>query len=948
MGAYQDRMRGSAVNHRHALLKMRKNTVRDEISVGRSWTPFYAMNPKFPDSDEWGSVSLGLQPVFAGLASESLERSAVQALANLPYAFCRASQADFTARGRHALVQLVDRPLNAVRFLWRLASMYLAAIILEAEGRHLTVNSTAGLEQPRSITSVTDLVAVLTHAMERTEQVAFIDVGKHLGGVQPIIQVITLATAPVVGWRDTDGPLPAVLKMWPEINNLRASVYGEMVGNVEVGEVNSGNIWETISLYARQHGLQDVWEEVWTAALTFYSRPEGSKGWCGHTNVVIPMPVSRMEVAALGPLSHPMRSWDYTSAALKHPHMAEAAWEGNCRYAGIALGVGSTLESEGANMLSYGVYTAEEFNYFERLHANEGTACPLNVGACNLMGDLGWSNLTGRALLGVRGYNAATPRGRLSLGGQDRSPPPSAVYVTLMDESAIQWEEFAYACDSIPHTAAIYAQLHPVGIKDPAVLNWWIRTDHIENRTGTADAIYSLLNTTRCQYSLCITAMPNRTCTYRALAPRTGYRGVYLDHQFSEVASDVGVMAYPCFRFTNHTDVVNSMEVSKLEAGTKWYISTAKDVTFDGVIAEYGYPPPPAKMQPGEAVGAEFGPAGGACGGDDGRPFSAEDDKAAGADMAASIQAEIEAQAKAEAEAEARRVREVPARAPRSEPKGPAQAKLLRFKTLQSKLYETAGTVPPWVETLEKLKMLGDDNPIEANRKQITLTQQMLDEVRRTDNLGYLAIVPMSERPAAAKAIAGLFREASAFCQVGSSTTDLYGMGIALDQVAANMATNPFLSADDIRSETGKELPAGVTAEHFHKAVSLGLHPATIINAKDATQLDKLIADQQAAIDDAVGNIMSGKAAPQPQEAHSAGPVEGAVTKVAPLPSTPEVTVEIEPHPAGTDSKPSDFGGAQPSPAAGVSVPASQASASSAAGTSRAPATATFSGQKLD
>lgn len=55
--------------------------------IGRNWSTNFTARFDFFNGYVWGDVQLKLEPAFAGLTEESLEKQSLNALASLPFAF---------------------------------------------------------------------------------------------------------------------------------------------------------------------------------------------------------------------------------------------------------------------------------------------------------------------------------------------------------------------------------------------------------------------------------------------------------------------------------------------------------------------------------------------------------------------------------------------------------------------------------------------------------------------------------------------------------------------------------------------------------------------------------------------------------------------------------------------------------------------------------------------
>jgi hypothetical protein len=162
----QARLSNAELDRTFGLFNVVKHKTEEELEIGRIWTPNYQGEYEVRAGDRWGDTYIGLQPVFAGLTEEAFDRTAATALQNLPYAFSGSRASDFSARGRHAVRDLAMRPFNAMRYLMRLAVLYVSSILIEDMNDELEASVDGHSVDIKWVNTTGVLNAVVTEAVK--------------------------------------------------------------------------------------------------------------------------------------------------------------------------------------------------------------------------------------------------------------------------------------------------------------------------------------------------------------------------------------------------------------------------------------------------------------------------------------------------------------------------------------------------------------------------------------------------------------------------------------------------------------------------------------------------------------------------------------------------------------------------------------------------------------
>jgi hypothetical protein len=633
----------------------------------------------------------------------------------------------------------------------------------------------------------------------------------------------------------------------------------------------------------------------------------------------VQLPLAEMSSSGIGPLSQPMRSWVYSSAAIVEPEWATLMWDATSRYMAASLALTTVTAATGVMSARFEVISRRRFAQIEWLNSYSYGATPLNVMAETTMASFGWVNGLGRILQSVRGLSTTAAAG----GCQ------STMLTYLLSPALCQWEEALPYVASVPYSAAIYSYLFEVRPKADLPVRSWVSCTSIDGRIGTSDAMYCVQRVEGSIMGYARLSKHSDGITYRRTAARQAYSGRLADHQFLDLPIDEGVLWRPVFQFPTTTAMLTAHLSGIRAMDNEWYIDEQKSATFMATLAEFIAPSdgaetttstgsPPSAIDPDEGLRRE---------------------REAITEQAARIAEQAERRAKL--------AKDVADQEP-NKPAGAMSKPDIGLQTWSDKVSEVLGMQPEFVRILLKLAT-EDADPIAAAHKQPALVQQMLNDVKEMNPLDYVYYVDANDRGVALTLMGNLLSRVAPYAPSGASAMDLLRLTTACRQLGAQMRVSPILSAEEFESTTSRSVREDVKPL-IMRGLKAGLPLGEIVNTDDAAALEERIAQNErlleAAVQEQFGELDSSRWTDEteldpPHAEPEPGPSIASTSTAAPT--------DI-PHIADT---PSNFGGAPSSAAPSDPPPPSIPSAPlvspapAAAPTSASLSTAAFEGQVL-
>lgn len=870
------RVDSTRVHRGFSLYGVHSNKLTETHNIGRTWSAEYPGEFSFVRGHVWGDIELVLEPAFAGLEEEAAEKTAFAALSNLPHSFGGAKVGEFHAHSRYSLRDLINREFNCVRYLWRLAVLWITAKCVELDGGMLEVTGVSGAPETKFIKTIGEFSNMLTAAAEGNAQVVYTELNR-ISAEESLIEIYYLAACMTPSMRARGGgSLPTVSKAWPEIQNMYLGVYGRTEVAMRIGIIDSQTIWTALEHYVRLYGVQEEMGEVFDALKLFMSRPDGDTVLCGHEAISLALPESNMSAAGVGPLASSVRNWEKKCRSMHEPHFKDYLWEGATRYGAWALAYRDVCATVGGNAaMSRAKVEPEAIKHGELLAWSSIALNALQILVEQYMQNYGWENGLGRVGVTVRGMTKV----------RTHNNGLSALAVPLCHVGAVQWEEFLPYTKKIPDTAFISSMLYPACPKASLPINTWISANGVENRTSDVYAYNSMAALRLGEFGLVTYSAYTQMLKAGRKPLIMNYRNEVADAQFTDLVPASGVVIKPAFRYRNNRDALSCWAEAQRRTNFEWFIDSAYDESFDGLLAHF------------KELDAELYGAAGKGRGDD---YFAE----AGSDEEVGMLEEVHAAQEVERVTEAIKSRSAKTVAEESVPKGVIEREMyrkpmpkpweVRREAILNILGE--GMEVPWLDCIVSIRNRVGPNPVTQQELNRVDGQKALQALREVD----IRLMPcfctnQDQTGQLMTLVANSLEDLIPHVPPGSCQTDIYKMAQASRVMGASLkASGGITNAETYKALTRRELPAHVTNDQFDAAVMAGIPAGEIVNTADAYHLESLIDRQAKALEeDVAAAVAEGRfgICPEPYETY-AGPQR--TPSPQPREERSKIEVEIE------------------------------------------------------
>jgi hypothetical protein len=894
------RMEKSKLDRQFMLHGMRNGSAEHTLKLGRVWSPWYEAAFSFRNGYTWGDAEVTLEPIFAGLTEEAMERQSVNALANLPFAFAGTRASDFTAHARYALRDLVNRPFNAIRLLYRLCVLYLTSRILEQDNEVLDV---VGVTKPpllRFIRGTGEFSVLLSEAAASNTQVAYVEMERMIPDPM-IVEMYYLAMTGKIEFttRHPNG-IPAIAKFWPVIENAVVAVYGRNEMIVRVGRVESATVWTAIELFTQMYGMHEQLNGVLMNLATFINRPEGDTVFVGHNAIEMALPPSRMEAAAAGPLAASVRGWEKASIGVPEPKLQNLMWEGSSRYMLWALANRDLAAELGGYAVSVSDKNKQLIRDTERLVLSGKAQSPMQVMAEKYMKEFGWENALSMDLRSVIGATTIkTPSGIVS-----------KLLVPIRTRKVPQWEEMLPYTDKVPVHSAIASKLYPASPKMSMLTRRWMTAMSVDNRHDNVYAYYSMAHLGVHEFAYVQCESADQTFGTHRFTLRKNYRDGPADMQLMEFWRDELSFWRPVFRVNDTSKLMEVIGKARKAMDVEWFVDRHHEFISNGTDAMYtmpSYPQGPADVTSPELEHQRF----------------VEEKEIEEKELVRETKV-MEQDGRPDVTAA-----ELTVKPPSTKVEQVKHHRVRRDVILD---IMGEGVRLEWLDKITDIKDRVGPNEVKISEQNRVDAQKALASLLEIDvrDLPQFAAVP-AKTGLMMKQIASALTDLVPHVPPGSCQVDIYRTAETARQIGAVLeSTGGISSAAVYRDVTGKMLPEGIPDTIFDEALRVGIHPGEIIHSKDADAVRCLIEDMTKALTAEAERKFGVKAGleeaapPDPQDKGKAKidePSTSAITEV-PILETTEHKAEIEIIPE--DTKPQDFGGLPSSQESGVGVQPSE------------------------
>lgn len=772
-------------------------------------------------------LTLNLIPVAAALASTVVDKNVSAATSAIKVLFPDTpTNESISMDARQVIASLAGKAFCPERLVWRLATLYCAAVWAEVSGTRL-VSATRDIPDASRIGSVGQYNSFLTttNAIPNVVMFRFDGFADELA---PMLSILRLACAQQMGLNLTSGKeLPSIAVISPAMGTLRVGYVGPAVGATMLGHITAADVWATATMWCGQHGCMPMMQQfVHLASAMWCSVDESVDGWFQSERIALPMPAFSTASTALTPISHAYVRWN-DEGADPRPPAEHAMFHGGAMEA-LAIGLAIRTWAHDAGMPYLGVLTraSAEGDHIWRQLQRRGAFTPAMFQVQSLLHSFGASG---------------------SLGGIACGITPAFTSVSEVTrwwrrpQLAYQWEEVANAVQKLPQCCALLGVIKPLKSKDLLDINRWYGPEVLsESGRSQEEVLQALVYVAGVQLAWRVFNHHDGTATYTEFRRFTNYRGAMSDWMFAPLYKKDYVSARLVFKLTTTADILMVHKGPMGVVEWQWYVTKMvpedrHDVdTFASppgsarIAGPAEVRPPPAPVLPPTAVG---------------RP---EPSPPAPPDLASNPPSATDPPAA---------LQQVPASAG------------LKLSTLQ-KIYSEAGKpVPSWLNSL-KLG-LANDNTIPASAWTAGSAEGHMrsawSDVEQLEPNEEFAKLPRDKRFQAASILSGLFAAAAPRAHSISAARGWATESVRMHARATALATCNAVTMSELSdyvdgtwlARTGLDesklalgLAAGVAADrmvptHAHTvgdppvvdpAVIQRLHDAPVQQAQDALE----------------------------------------------------------------------------------------------------------------
>jgi hypothetical protein len=503
-----------------ALSAHKGGSIKATHSIGRIWSMHYPIKVRFVHTSSNSELKLALAPAYAGFKHGIVDRAALSALAAVSASFANKTCAEtLPSDSRAAISRLLDIPVDATRLMYRMATMHTAAAAAEAQGGALRLANLTDDQTPRIITSFADYATAIEAVSKKGEQPVYLGLGSSLEPTiyARIARILTL-TSPKFTTADLEAP-PSVCAIWPEIHGARAYLMGatDTVAPLS-GELSTRDISLFIQYYCALYGCADAFNSILQVVRSFALRPAGSGAMGSSLNLVLALPLPRMQPMVLAPLLQPHGIFDDETPDDYLIQTRQELIRASARAAIFLSGYHLATQQAGGFWLeqpAQAAHPALNNNYSRFIKMQTAGSAATNA-TLHLTTELGWE--------------ASFTSSWLAVGSTGR--PLACLH-------PIEFEECLPFSEALPATAALLAILKPVALDHAVPIYQLSRAAAVNGRLALNDAYYSLLMLKKpARLVSIVTNRLTRTQSDQTIQPRISYRGLPSDGQFFSLATE--------------------------------------------------------------------------------------------------------------------------------------------------------------------------------------------------------------------------------------------------------------------------------------------------------------------------------------------------------------------------------------------------------------------------
>lgn len=451
-----------------------------DVIVGRSWSATKGgFKVKFEIGQSWGHSQLALIPAIAGVTSPMLDKAQMEGWAMLLALLGQAGGNVALDTNMTSMLRGVHKSsANPVRFVWRMAALYLHALHQPMQTANVTSRIPPLVQQLGLIANLT------AHMQNGTTGSNFVpwftqDTSNRNAD---ILQVLKMAASDRVVCGGAGAPGNNVptrfLSMWPEMSNVTVLTNlpaAGIVAGLNNATLSPQQIWNAAYLWCLQYSDPALLYECVENQMVLAYSPDIGSNCCMWNKITVRLPAAMMGPYSAGPALEPVNDLS-TSPVPAAPKLARMAEPAILR--SMALGLINWEQVWGMAGLVRHFKLGPDSDIMEWAHRYRATGHV--IGAWRVV----QANLN-RVIQGKIGRILCTVR-----------PTDETEILRLQKKTKIapQWEEILSRVKKAPADAYIYGTCYPMSLKRSSTPRGvWARVGSIEGNRDPVQGYFSLL-----------------------------------------------------------------------------------------------------------------------------------------------------------------------------------------------------------------------------------------------------------------------------------------------------------------------------------------------------------------------------------------------------------------------------------------------------------------------
>jgi len=558
------RVQNGAIDMRYDLIRHDALRGEEVRTIGRHFVPAQG-RLAFRTAPAYTTYKTVLTPVSAALASDVVDKNVATAGSLIKILFPDTTPQDNINMNARAVIRgLADQQFAPHRFVWRLASLYLAACWAEVNDSAITSNQ-RDLTPLVYINSVSAYDGVLASWDPATQPIAVRYEGMQ-DMVAPLVAILRLAGSRDPLLQTTNRlALPTVATAWPAMGATTVYYTGpRLATDAIIGNIDSGTVWEAAMLWCGQHGTAQLFSNYVATLATLWTGPVAA-----HSPILqserfsLSLPASHLQPTILTPISQSYVTWRSEGTTADQPQKHGLFLIGAARTLAIGLAVRTYGYKAGMPYVSVLARASTERDMIYREFQKRGDACPAMFHAQATLRGIGCTGTLGGVLLSI-------------------SPEFPHVHALsawwAAQQTAFQWEEIANLTNSVPRCCALLGVVRPLHTVKPPIVGVWYGPDVLSNARTVEEALQGLCYVPDLELAWQLTDARTGTVTTHAVRRAVNYRGSYSDWQFAPRYSKDFAKIEMTFRIMSSAGTLSAHTGPMGIVPWKWYVTRPAEV----------------------------------------------------------------------------------------------------------------------------------------------------------------------------------------------------------------------------------------------------------------------------------------------------------------------------------------------------------------------------------